>query len=249
MRLRRTVLVVLAVMVVAAAATTLAWAAGYKFTQANPGTYDPAHTYLAQAGWIAGIGCPTHSWESTTGHRKPDARYTDPACPTGDKKDTRNEGLLLAKTGPTAQYTAAGVNLKDVKGTPLTELGYDIRKPGTVDDLRGSHCAAGSPRFLIITMKGKTYFIGCNSPPPDSQTAGNGWLRLRWGGNGTLLAYDASTNQLTNISGVHVRIIQVVLDDGQDSAPDNFGLAVLDNIDVNGTLVGQGSGPSGNPKS
>jgi len=29
-----------------------------------------------------------------------------------------------------------------------------------------------------------------------------------------------------------------VFDEGQDTGPDNFGLAVLDNIDVNGMLVG-----------
>jgi len=31
-----------------------------------------------------------------------------------------------------------------------------------------------------------------------------------------------------------------VFDEGQDTSPDNFGLAVLDNVDVNGTLVGRG---------
>jgi len=30
------------------------------------------------------------------------------------------------------------------------------------------------------------------------------------------------------------------MDEGQDTGPDNFGLAVLDNIDVNGTLIGRG---------
>ena len=43
-----------------------------------------------------------------------------------------------------------------------------------------------------------------------------------------------------NISGKTVTSIQIVFDEGQDTGPDNFGLAVLDNIDVNGTLVGQG---------
>ena len=35
-----------------------------------------------------------------------------------------------------------------------------------------------------------------------------------------------------------MKSITIVFDEGQDTAPDNFGLAVLDNIDVNGTLVG-----------
>ena len=47
-----------------------------------------------------------------------------------------------------------------------------------------------------------------------------------------------------------VKSIQIVFDEGQDTGPDFFGLAVLDNIDVNGTLVGHGeqgaSGGKGN---
>jgi len=37
-----------------------------------------------------------------------------------------------------------------------------------------------------------------------------------------------------------VRSIEIVFDEGQDVAPTNFGEAILDNIDVNGTLVGRG---------
>jgi hypothetical protein len=42
-----------------------------------------------------------------------------------------------------------------------------------------------------------------------------------------------------------VKSIQIVFDEGQDAsgALDQFGLAVLDNIDVNGMLVGRGNGP------
>jgi hypothetical protein len=207
--------------------------------------YDPAKTHLAQSGWIAGIGCPTNAGVSTTGHKKPDTTYTDPACPTGDKRDNANEGLLMAKTGPTANYAAGVAVLNNVKGKTLTELGYDLRKPTSTVDPRGSNCGAGAPRFDITLKDGTSYFLGCNSPPPDSQTAGNGWLRLRWGAAGTLLAYNASTNVLTNISGKTVKSIAVVFDEGQDTGPDNFGLAVLDNIDVNGTLVGKGNPPAG----
>jgi hypothetical protein len=37
-----------------------------------------------------------------------------------------------------------------------------------------------------------------------------------------------------------VKSITIIFDEGQDVAPWNFGLAVLDNIDINGTLIGQG---------
>jgi hypothetical protein len=38
--------------------------------------------------------------------------------------------------------------------------------------------------------------------------------------------------------------IAIIFDEGQDisGGPDEFGLAVLDNIDVNGTLAGRGPG-------
>ena len=61
------------------------------------------------------------------------------------------------------------------------------------------------------------------------------------------MAFNASTGVLENITSVQVRQLSIVFDEGQDTGPDNFGLAVLDNIDVNGKLVGRGRGPeSGN---
>jgi hypothetical protein len=150
---------------------------------------------------------------------------------------------LLGKTGPTANVAAGVADLEDVKGITLTELGYDLRKPGAnVNDPRGSHCGAGAPRFDITTTAG-SYFLGCDSPPPTVDTAGTGWQRLRWGGAAPLLAFDATTGALVNVTGT-VQSIQIVFDEGQDTGPDNFGLAILDNIDVNGVLVGQGNGPS-----
>jgi hypothetical protein len=129
----------------------------------------------------------------------------------------------------------------------LAELGYDIRKPGLSADPRGSHCGAGAPRFNITAENGTMYFIGCSSPPATMQTPGNGWLRLRCGGTVPLMAFNASTGVLEGITSVEVRRLSIVFDEGQDVGPDNFGLAVLDNIDVNGKLVGQGQGPkSGN---
>ena len=139
----------------------------------------------------------------------------------------------------------------------MTELGYDIRKPGadTRAGARGSHCGAGAPRFNVTASDGVTYdFIGCNSAatPATSELDGQGWIRLRWGG-GTILAFAANgpaAGTIVNISGITVKSIQIVFDEGQDTTPDNFGLAVLDNIDINGTLIGQGdnAGNNGNKK-
>jgi hypothetical protein len=174
--------------------------------------------------------------------------YTDPACATGDASDSHNQGLLLAKTGPTANYASAGAEITGVKGITLTELGYDIRKIGLDSraGARGSHCGAGAPRFNVTAADGVTYdFIGCNSgaTPATGEFDGQGWIRLRWG-NGTIFAFAANgpqAGQIVNISGITVSRIRIVFDEGQDAGPDFFGLAVLDNIDINGTLVGRGN--------
>jgi hypothetical protein len=238
--MRRLILIGVSALLAAGTVAGVAWAAGM-FHEVHADTFDPAKTHLVQSGWIPGIGCPTGAGVSTTGGKTPDSTYTDPACPTGDSKDNRNEGLLLAKTGPTNNVAAGTADLRNVKGIAVTELGYDLRKPTSSVDPRGSHCGAGAPRFDITLQNGASYFLGCNSPAPTTQAAGNGWLRLRWGAAGTLLAYNASTGALENISGQTVDSIAVVFDEGQDTGPDNFGLAVLDNVDVNGTLVGQGN--------
>ena len=208
--------------------------------------FDPVKTFLVQAQWLDGIGCPTNAKVSADGSTVT-SHFTDAACATGDSSDSHNQGLLLAKTGPTPNFASAGADISGVRGITLTELGYDIRKPGvdTRAGARGSHCGAGAPRFNVTASDGVTYdFIGCNSgaTPATSEVDGQGWIRLRWGG-GTILAFAANgpaAGTVVNISGKTVTSIQIVFDEGQDTGPDNFGLAVLDNIDVNGTLVGQG---------
>jgi hypothetical protein len=219
-----------------------------------PADFDPYGTHLVEAEWEDGIGCPTNS--STAPFLPPDfsqvgtGTFTDPACQTGDLSDKRNAGLLLVKTGPTNNDVSADAVLDGVNGMSLTELGYDIRKPGSgtganmpgdQNDARGSHCGAGAARFNIETYEDPTaiYFLGCNSPPPDMNSSGAGWQRLRWGGTFPLLAY-RNGSALTVISGMTVKRLSIVFDEGQDTGPDLFGAAVLDNIDVNGTLVGRG---------
>jgi hypothetical protein len=223
--------------------------AGARFDLVKARDFDPHKTYLVHSEWLPGIGCPTGA--RTAPFLPPDftevgkGTYTDPACPTGDSKDKKNEGLLLVKTGPTNNDASAVATLHDVRGIKVTELGYDIRKGGAPASLQGSHCGAGAPRFNIETEDGGFYFIGCSSPPGTPTTTSAGWTRLRWGGAAPLLAFNAETSTLDDISGKEVEEITIVFDEGQDAlgGPDAFGAAVLDNIDVNGVLVGrQGSG-------
>ena len=180
------------------------------FHQVKPTQFDPDHTDLVQAAWLNGTGCPASL-----------------GCLPGDQdaKDQHNEGLLLVKTGFTANNASAIAELKKVRGVTVTELGYDIRKPFPAGnlDVRGSHCGAGAPRFNLVTSNG-TIFIGCNSPEPVASPAGAvGWTRLRW-----------------TIPPVQVQRILILFDEGQDAGPDEFGAAFLDNVDVNGEIVGSG---------
>ena len=76
------------------------------FHSVKPSEFDPSGTHLVQAAWLHGIGCPT---DATT--TAPTSSFTDPACPTGDPRDQRNQGLLLVKTGPTENNAAAVAEL------------------------------------------------------------------------------------------------------------------------------------------
>jgi hypothetical protein len=202
---------------------------------AVPFQYDPSKTELVRARWLRGTGCPYNATLSDG------TNYSDPACVPGAPKDKKNEGLLLVKTGPTPNNASAGVDLKGLKGITLTELGYDLRKVDNPTDPRGSHCGAGAPRFNVQTTDA-FYFLGCNSPPSLTSSPGDSWQRLRWGTAGCVMAYNTDNFfNLECISGT-LKSITIVFDEGTDTGPDNFGLAVLDNIDVNGQLVGKGPG-------
>jgi len=226
----RTILATLAILTLVSG---VAYAAS-RFS-ATASEFDPGNTFLVQAQWLDGIGCPTSARIAI-----PNADFTgvgsigsygDLGCPTGDSSDNHNQGLLLAKTGPTANFAAAQADINGVRGIHLTELGYDIRKPRTIADPSGSQCGAGAPRFDVITSDNVDHFVGCTSPAPIQQTVGVGWLRLRYA---PAAAFPPILPTDT------VKSITIIFDEGQDVAPDNFGLAVLDNIDINGTLIGQG---------
>jgi len=141
------------------------------------------------------------------------------------------------------RLASAGAKIEGVRGQPITELGWDIRKPESSSDPRGSHCGAGAPRWSIETRDGESFIIGCNSPPAPVQTSNGStaWLRMRWGGAVPLLAFQVPGFNLVDISGKVIKSLSIVFDEGQDTGPDNFGMAVLDNIDVNAVLVGKGA--------
>src|SRR5437016_6519252 len=74
------------------------------FHHVQPADFDPGKTYLVQAMWLSGIGCPTNAFtlDFFTGMT---TAFTDPACVMAPN-DPHNKGLLLVKTGPTSNFAA-----------------------------------------------------------------------------------------------------------------------------------------------
>ena len=222
--MRRTTLAVFA-MFFAFVSIGAAAVAPPKLTEVAPWEYDPFNGSLVESDWINHIGCPYQAEVNTPAP----GTYTDPACSTQYRADPNVQGLLLAKTGPTANIASAGAELKGVRDIVITSIGYDIRKFGGYASPLGSHCGAGAPRFNVVTNFG-THFIGCASPPPISQVLGQGWTRMAWS---TAAAFPPIP------PGAAVQTIDIVFDEGTDTGPDQFGIAILDNIMVNGVAVGR----------
>ena len=135
--------------------------------------------------------------------------------------DSRQQGLLLSKTSAASNQAQAGVVIRTVEGITLTELGYDIRN--------GGQCTAMSPRFVVVTSDDVVHKIGCSTGSSQPAPAA-GWKRLRFDP-----ANPAQTSPVIQ-AGSKVKSIYLVLDGGPESGAS---LVVLDNIDINGTLVGK----------
>lgn len=135
-----------------------------------------------------------------------------------------NHALYLTKNGTTVTNAASGAKVEGVEGITLTEIGWDVRTDG--------HCGAGAPRFNVVTDDNVLHFIGCNSPAPISISTlvdpqGKTWERRR---------YDPATAFPPILPGSTIKSIDIVFDEGTDQG---VGYAFLDNIDINGTLIGK----------
>ena len=121
-----------------------------------------------------------------------------------------DHGLVLQKNAPTSTNAAAGAVVSGAEGQQLTEIGFDVK----------GYCNAGSPRFNVVDQDGNTHFFGCVY---GSQTPGaDGWTRVRQTGADAFPPMDASDT-----------IARVLI------IADEQGQSVVDNVDVNGTLVGK----------
>ena len=178
---------------------------------------------IVTSAWLGGMGLP----DDGTSPNGASSSATDPHL-----------GLLLNKNGPTTDCSAAGATIRGFRpGTPVSELGFDYRN--------GTHCGAGAPRFNITTTAGFTYFAGCGdgtqTPAPQDPAQ---WTRVRFSNAQIFPA--APTNPPFLLGTTQVRSLDIVYDEGTDTAspsdPQGVGLAVIDNIDVNGKLITAGKG-------
>jgi hypothetical protein len=177
-----------------------------------------AGSNIVTADWLRGMGLPD---DGTT--LNPDSRDA-------------HSGLLLSKNGPTANCSSAGAMITGVEGMSATEFGFDYRF--------GSHCGAGSPRFNLTTTDDVLHFVGgcangTKTPSPQDPTE---WARIRF----TLATQFAPPLK----PGAKIKSLSILVDEGTDSTSveDVFGigLSVVDNIDVNGTLITQGPNNANN---
>lgn len=208
--------------------------------------------FVVASFWRYGLGCP-----------QPRAPFSSPGndgfgCPNPFETDPRNEGLLMAKSNQTAFPGKAVAQIKGVKGAFLTELGYDLRKAVSIPlSDQGSACGDNAPRFEIQMADNSNFFIPCQLPTDDQSTSLY-WRRPRWGGAVPLLACIGQGSPTAvcvtvpiscgNVNGCgldkRVQSLKIVQDVGPDdeqqdpNRPEEFGVAIFDNIDVNGRLKG-----------
>jgi hypothetical protein len=134
-----------------------------------------------------------------------------------------NFGLAMSKNGTTATNAAAGAAITGVQGITLTELGFDYKA--------GGHCGAGAPRFNVQATDGFHFMGGCSNSTQSA--AAPGWIRAR------INPYNPGQSFPVLSPTATILTITVIFDEGTDTAVTGAGSVILDNIDVNGTLIGK----------
>ena len=166
----------------------------------------------AQDCGTAGQDTVTAKWDDTTGAPSP--------------------SIQLQKLGDTNNCAAAGVDIisslegKAVSG--VTELNFDYKDDG--------HCGAGAPRFNLELNGTKNAFLGCNSTLGTRSPVQNnaGWTHVEFSQSDIQSAVTTAGGQLTD----NLTNIYIIADEGSGSGPDSAGTTNIDNISVNGQVVG-----------
>jgi hypothetical protein len=195
----------------------------FTFVGTAAGCGGPAGSQIVTAAWLAGMGLPDNGGLNGA----PDTR-SDP-----------HFGLLLSKNGLTTDCSSSGARIRGAGGMAVTagfHLGFDYRN--------GGHCGAGAPRFNVAWKlagaQGFSFVGGCSNdstPTPAPQDAQ--WTRVRFDVQNPAESFPIIP------AGAEIVSISILFDEGTDVGtvqdPMGIGLAVIDNIDINGTLITRGS--------
>lgn len=190
----------------------------------------PAGARIVTSAWLGGMGLPDNGGPSV-----------GPNPANNPNKNDLHRGLLLSKNGTTADCSAAGANITRVGGmtvTPTFALGFDYRN--------GGHCGAGAPRFNVETDMG-SFFVGCASAPQTAAPQDPAqWRRTR----SVLTTCGAECFPGPIPAGAEITRIRIIFDEGTDTAnndTEGVGLAVIDNIFINGRFIRSGRGIADGP--
>jgi hypothetical protein len=195
------------------------------------GTGYPAGSNIVTAAWLGGMGLPDDGGANFG---------TDPR--SNPSRNDPHLGLLLSKNGPTPDCSSSGARITGVRGTRVDAtfmLGFDYRN--------GGHCGAGAPRFnvTIRTSASNTNLLsfvgGCANGVSVAADQDPQWSRVRF----------AVAQQFPAIPpGSKIESISILYDEGTDTPstnalsqePSGVGLAVIDNIYINGRYIRSGRG-------
>lgn len=144
-----------------------------------------------------------------------------------------DHALVLKKLGPTATVASAGAAISRVRNLTLTELGFDVENL--------THCSTVAPRFEVTLTDGSIFRFGCldgTMTPIGTDSQGDTWTRVRF--DNTDAVYAGGLTAVWPGFGIaQVQAIHVLFDEGTDAGVTGAGLARLDNLDVNGKLMGK----------
>jgi hypothetical protein len=144
-----------------------------------------------------------------------------------------DHALVLKKLGPTATVASAGAAISKVRNLTLTELGFDVENL--------THCSAVAPRFEVTLTDGSIFRFGCfdgTMTPIGTDSQGDTWTRVRFD-NTDAVSAGGLTLVWPGFGIAQVQAIHVLFDEGTDAGVTGAGLARLDNLDVNGKLMGK----------
>lgn len=199
-------------------------------------TLYPAGSRIVTSAWLGGMGLPDDGTSMNT-----PGPVTGASLAAASRRDA-HLGLLLSKNGPTGDCSAAGATINGVKNLVVDadfHLGFDYRD--------GGHCGAGAPRFNVTVKPAASstpetfHFVGgcANGTPTDAPQDPAEWTRVR------IAVTNAAQSFPAIPVGSRIVSIELIFDEGTDTANNDtqgVGLAVVDNIDINGRLITSGSG-------